>query len=1204
MSDDRDLLAAVLESTSALVVVLSRDGIVLKFNRACELVSGYRFEEVQGRRLGSIGLVPEPERLLGLDRFTNIDPRFFPRSHEGTWESRTRGRRIVTWTDTAIMAMDGSLKAIVRTGVDVTEHRRAERRLATQFETLRVLAGSEEAEEAIVHCLEAITRGLGLEIGEYWALDETTNLLRLAKTWRSSLPALRAFEQISRGYAFAKGQGLPGRIWAGGPSSWWVEDLAHDPQFLPTAPALESGLRGGFGFPIIDGDTLLGVMTFFTTEVLSSDPALTATMASLGAQIGEFLRRRRAEDELAKSESRNAAILEAALDGIIFTDEQGRILEFNRAAEMTFGLARAEVLGKPMADLILPAESLEVHRRALEGSLTPGQNPSPRKPIELPALRHNGDIFPAEVTVVPFQLDDRPGLTSCIRDLSERKSAEQSLRESEERLGTVMTEAPVVLFTFDAQGVITLAEGKALHGLGLTAADLVGKSIFDLYAKDTKVLSDIRRSLTGEAFVACAEVRGITLEVHYSPLRGPSGEDRGVIGVALDITERRRTEERLRMFAALVENSGDFIAMADANGTVTYINAAGRALVGLEARDDLPARTISQFLDDKTRSLIETEALPAVVAQGHWVGAGKVVHSKTRALIDVQISLFLVREAETDQALCLATILRDVTERTRVEEELTRAKDAAEAGSRAKSEFLANMSHEIRTPLTAILGSSDMLQDRSLPDELHNLALETISRNGEHLLQIINNLLDLSKLEAERSEPEFAMTSPAAILAEVLSALNVQAKGKSIELVAAAEGPIPRQFRTDPIRLRQILFNLIGNAIKFTNKGTIGVKLGLESSGGSAQGHLVFEVRDQGIGMTAEQLAHLFTPFYQADSSHTRVFGGTGLGLYISQRLAESLGGEILVESRVRVGSCFRLRLPTTLDASDELFDTHDDLFAVIGSRASAVELPVGPLFGRILLVEDSRDNQRVVSYYLERLGLAIEIAENGRTAVEMATARPYELILMDMQMPELDGYAATRRLRDQGYSQPIIALTAHALSGDAEKCLAAGCDDYLRKPVEWERLSSVLYRYLDLQAEDRKPEREQKEASPDGRLPSTVGEDPPLVSDFAGDPGFMVLIRDYVDDLAIRIREFRQNFADRHLEVLRGLAHNLKGSGGMYGYSELSEIAGLLEDAVRENRDTDLIGALVDEVVGVIGRIERGLVLTDGVNRGESRNA
>ncbi|WP_422923015.1 ATP-binding protein [Singulisphaera sp. PoT] len=1070
MSDERELLAAVLESTSALVMLLGRDGDVLEFNRACELASGLRFDEVRGRRLGAFGLIPESERLLRPEGFADREPRSFPREHEGVWLSKGRGRRIITWTDKAVLAPDGSIKSVVRTGIDVTEQRRAERRLATQFDTLRVLAEVKDEAGAIAGCLEAITRGLGFELGEYWALEESTKLLKLARTWRGPLPALRAFERISQRYAFTKGQGLPGRIWAEGPSSWWVEDLTHDPQFLPTAPAIASGLRSGFGFPIADGGNFLGVMTFFTTETVSSDAALTATMASLGSQIGEFLRRRRAEDQL---------------------------------------------------------------------------------------------------------------------------------RDSEERLRTVMNEAPVLLFTLDPKGVVTLAEGRALGTLGMTSNGVVGRSIHDLYAEHPKVLSDLARALKGEAFIECAEMNGAFLEGHYSPLRGPAGEDRGVIGVTVDITERRRTEGRVRMFAALVENSGDFIAMADADGKVNYINPAGRALVGLEGRGPLPARTIAEFLDDSTRAVIENEALPAVARDGHWVGSGQLLGSLGSARVDVQINLFLVREAENAPPLCLAAILRDVTERTRVEQELTRARDAAEAGSRAKSEFLANMSHEIRTPLTAILGSSDMLQDRSLPESLRTMALQTISRNGEHLLQIINNLLDLSKLEAERAEPEITTASPAAIMAEVLSSLNVQARGKGIELVASAEGPIPRQFETDPTRLRQILFNLIGNAIKFTSTGTVSVKLGIESPSVRSVGNLVIGVRDQGIGMTAEQVAHLFTPFYQADSSHTRVFGGTGLGLYISQRLAESLGGHISVESEVGVGSCFTLRLPVKVDSVEELFNTDDDLFAVIGTRSAMDDSLIGPLRGRLLLVEDSRDNQRVVSYYLERLGLEIEIAENGRAAVDMATSCHYDLILMDMQMPELDGYAATRLLRKRGYSRPIVALTAHALTGDAEKCYAAGCDDYLRKPVEWERLSATLRRHLEPGGDATRDEANDMFSSNSAEWSSH--DDSPLVSEFAGDPGFMELVRDYVDDLKLRIPELQGHAEGGRLDSLGAAAHNLKGSGGMYGYSELSEIAGLLEDAIREQRERDLIGALAEEVVGVIRRIERGLALSTGVSPGES---
>ena len=394
---------------------------------------------------------------------------------------------------------------------------------------------------------------------------------------------------------------------------------------------------------------------------------------------------------------------------------------------------------------------------------------------------------------------------------------------------------------------------------------------------------------------------------------------------------------------------------------------------------------------------------------------------------------------------------------------------AAQAADRAKSEFLANMSHEIRTPLAAILGYTELLRDESRnPGERTVIgrsdALETIHRNGEHLLQVINDILDLSKIEAGRLDLELSFASPRRIVADVVELFAARAAAKSLRLQSRFAADVPETIETDPTRLRQVLANIVGNGIKFTQKGSVSI----ETIYRTGPARIEFAVRDTGIGMTPDELGRIFQPFRQADGSTSRRYGGTGLGLAISRRLAEMMGGTIEVSSEPQRGSCFTVSLPVARTRSHEdaagVADGHgttgrDNTF----SDWTAARCLIGC---RVLVAEDSADNQRLIRYLLEGAGAEVVVVDNGQPAVELALAElrqgtPFDLILMDMQMPVLDGYEATGRLRAAGYQQPIIALTAHALSTDHDKCLTAGCDEICTKPIDRSAFFAAIQRQL-----------------------------------------------------------------------------------------------------------------------------------------------
>jgi PAS domain S-box-containing protein len=540
------------------------------------------------------------------------------------------------------------------------------------------------------------------------------------------------------------------------------------------------------------------------------------------------------------------------------------------------------------------------------------------------------------------------------------------------------------------------------------------------------------------------------------------------------LTSLTTSEARAR---SIVDHVVDGIFTMDEQGKIDSWNQAAEKIFGYRA-SEIIGMHVSQILPEQESEdhneyfdHYRSPCRPKILGVGREV-VGRRRDGSTFPL-DFALSDFML-----DGSRYFTAIVRDITERIRSANELRQAKEAAEAASRAKSQFLANMSHEIRTPLGVIVGFTDLASSPEQTESERLQALSAIARNARQLSVLIDELLDLSKIEAGRLELEKTRFELMSLIEDLRAALALRAKEKGLRVTFESEGAIPRLIHSDPIRLRQILLNIVGNAIKFTEAGNIRVLVRARvNQDALAPIQLEFEISDTGIGIEPEQQARLFRPFTQADSSMSRRFGGTGLGLAISRKFAQALGGDLtLMKSQPGVGSTFLL---TILDgpASEAEFVEFPIQDLGFGPRmvspppkteAKPVVLPTNAadLNGlRILLVEDSPDNRAMVTRFLTRAGASVETAVNGEEGVKKAIDLQPDIVLMDIQMPEKDGHTATAELRRSGFAKPIIAITAHAMKEERDRSLSNGFDEYLTKPVNRSRLIETLHRFAEVVA-------------------------------------------------------------------------------------------------------------------------------------------
>lgn len=609
----------------------------------------------------------------------------------------------------------------------------------------------------------------------------------------------------------------------------------------------------------------------------------------------------------------------------------------------------------------------------------------------------------------------------------------------------------------------------------------------------------------------------------------------------------RAMTEDLRRLSMVAEKTGNAVIITDAEQRIAWVNEGFTRISGFtfeEARGQTPGSMLQCPETDPTARRRIREALRA----GRPYKGEILNRTKDGRRYWLEIEIQPVKN-DRGEITAFVAIEADLTERKRVEAELMKAKADAEAANTAKSRFLSAMSHEIRTPLNGIIGFADLLGKNAHEGDPQQMAewIGIIHGSGQHLLSLLNDVLDLSKMDADDASISLAPCSPRDVISGSVLLLQSRAEEKSIGLEVAFEHGVPDAARLDATRIRQIVMNLVSNAVKFTERG--GVTVTVANGELSGRPALTIEVRDTGIGMTPEQMERLFTPFQQADRKIAERFGGTGLGLSISRGLARRMGGDITVASAPGLGSVFTLKVPAESLADGERLPPFP---LTIGGRESPSP-STGDLSGsRILVADDVEANRRVASIFLRRAGADVVLAEDGREAVECAEREQFDLILMDIQMPQMSGLDASRAIRVAGGRMPILALTAFSSGADRSECERAGMNDFLAKPFEPDLLIQTVARWL----------RESRVADSNAPAMDACRAEAP---EDAMDPEIAELARQWVLALDEKLRLAEEALVAGDAETVGRVAHAIKGSGGMLGLPEFTDVgADLMRLAAR----------------------------------------
>ena len=900
-----------------------------------------------------------------------------------------------------------------------------------------------------------------------------------------------------------------------------------------------------------------------------------------------------------------AAIVENAEDSIIACTPAGIVLTFNPGAEAILGYSASEVLGQHMS-IFVPQERADALEQ-LAQKLLRGERFSQYEGV---CLRKEGRMIHVSVTGFPIRnsAGEVVAISNILRDITARKVFEQKLHESEHRFRTMADSCPIGIWVTDAQGANCFANRTYLESSGIAAEqgrENKWRSIihpddapeffnkFDRALHEHTAFHAVRRSRSADGHWRWMESNAI-------PRFSSDGEFLGLVGTSEDITERRLAEQALQVseekFRQLAENTNDVFWMMNAAGTeILYVGPSYEQIWGRTCASlyDHPMDWLDAIHRDD-RELAHTTFTRQL--QGEAVDSEYRIHTPDGYEKWIRDRAFPIRD-QSGKLIRVAGIAEEITERKRYEKELIQARENAEAANQAKASFLANMSHEIRTPMNGVIGMNQLLLETDLTAEQRRY-VEVVQASGRTLLSLIDDILDMSKIEAGKIALESMDFSLSQSVNQVIQLLRGQASDKGLALVARVSEKIPALLRGDAHRLRQVLTNLIANAIKFTERGQIALDAELESQSDKAAS-IRFAVTDTGIGIRADRIAALFSPFVQADTSTTRRYGGSGLGLAISKQLVDRMGGRIGVNSREGQGSTFWFT--ATLGRSVLDWCQPAAQSRVVGREKTGHPSTHSMLQGhgeRILVAEDNLTNREVILAQLKKLGYKAAIAANGVEAVEAVERERFDMVLMDCQMPLMDGYAATRMIRQSVHPHiPIIALTASAMMPARERCLSEGMDDYLAKPVELPQLAAVLAKWIPACGADNSTPRVRQ---PVGNQAPAIFNSESLLRRLMGDRELAgAVLRSFLEDAPSRLKQLcvRLDESDAPGALLQ--AHTLKGAAATVGADALQAIALAIEanaSEARLERCPDLLVRAIDEFECFRKSLEQGGWISDAM--------